>query len=350
MEQFPLPGRPATCAAGRGAAWRRPRLRREERTRPLDVAATIVAPAVVRGPTHASVRSCSAPSPRWQRLAAAVPSDGELRGHAALHGRTYLGRAKAAETAGVLADKAIRPACSDVIVNGKARHERAAPPRSTFPRDPWRQPADRDSPSTARAAGRWRHTAPARKCRGHRAREGRDLSGFSVKQGKRTFADQCRDATRWSSSSAPAPGYVPDGARIEVFGRPCERRGAAHLVERGPHLPRPLTAMRVLVASTSGAGHLGPLLPFAEALAERGDEVRRLVGDPPDPAFSGIVRSAVARRAGALANREWFGRICTAAMQPAMEAACDAFQPDLIVREPASSRRRSPRASAGSSA
>ena len=92
--------------------------------------------------------------------------------------------------------------------------------------------------------------------------------------------------------------------------------------------------MRVLVASTSGAGHLGPLLPFAEALAEDGDEVRRLVGDPAPPAFWDSFARLSRDEQAILANREWFGRRCTAAMQPEMERACAAFAPDLIVREP----------------
>jgi UDP:flavonoid glycosyltransferase YjiC (YdhE family) len=92
--------------------------------------------------------------------------------------------------------------------------------------------------------------------------------------------------------------------------------------------------VRVLVASTSGAGHFGPLLPFAEALSARGDEVRRLVGEPAASdvwqAFPRLSRSEQA----IFANREWFGRLCTEAMQPAMDAVCDAFSPDLILREP----------------
>jgi UDP:flavonoid glycosyltransferase YjiC (YdhE family) len=92
--------------------------------------------------------------------------------------------------------------------------------------------------------------------------------------------------------------------------------------------------VRVLVASTSGAGHVGPLLPFAEALSERGDEVLRLVGEPPEhdawEAFPLLSRSEQA----IFANREWFGRLCTVSMRPALERACDTFEPDLIVREP----------------
>ena len=35
-----------------------------------------------------------------------------------------------------------------------------------------------------------------------------------------------------------------------------------------------------------------------------------------------------------LGNREWFGRLCTAAMRPAMEAAFDDFAPELVLRDP----------------
>jgi hypothetical protein len=92
--------------------------------------------------------------------------------------------------------------------------------------------------------------------------------------------------------------------------------------------------VRVLVASTDGAGHLGPLLPFADALTERGDDALQLVGDPPPADFrEAFARSSRAEQA-VLANREWFGRQCTAAMQPTIDAACEAFAPDLIVREP----------------
>ncbi len=92
--------------------------------------------------------------------------------------------------------------------------------------------------------------------------------------------------------------------------------------------------MRVLVASTSGAGHLGPLLPFADALAERGDEVLRLVGEPAPAGFWDPFPRLSRAEQAIFANREWFGRRCTAAMRPAMERACDALRPDLIVREP----------------
>ena len=63
---------------------------------------------------------------------------------------------------------------------------------------------------------------------GHRARE-IDPFGLTVKQGKRTSRISVATDTVVELQRA-GTGYVPDGARIEVTGRPCERRGTAHLV------------------------------------------------------------------------------------------------------------------------
>src|SRR3954454_3851246 len=109
--------------------------------------------------------------------------------------------------------------------------------------------------------------------------------------------------------------------------------------------------MRVLVASTGGRGPFDPLLPFADALAGRGDDVRLVVapelehvvaagphpyalGDPaPRDVWDRFPHVSRAEQS-ILANREWFGRRCREAMQPALDRACDTFAPDLIVREP----------------
>jgi hypothetical protein len=92
--------------------------------------------------------------------------------------------------------------------------------------------------------------------------------------------------------------------------------------------------MRVLVTSTRGAGHRLPLVPFEEALEERGDEVRRLADEPPrDERWEAFPRMSREEQA-IFANREWFGRICAAAMLPSVEDACDEWRPDLILREP----------------
>ncbi len=113
--------------------------------------------------------------------------------------------------------------------------------------------------------------------------------------------------------------------------------------------------MRVLVASTGGAGHFHPLLPFIEALARRGDQVLVVVppahaaraeatgcpyrtgADPPASQLAPLrdrFRAAPPEEAAILANREIFGRLMTAAMRPALEAACRQWQPDLVLREP----------------
>jgi UDP:flavonoid glycosyltransferase YjiC (YdhE family) len=111
---------------------------------------------------------------------------------------------------------------------------------------------------------------------------------------------------------------------------------------------------RVLVASTGGAGHFGPLVPFVEALAARGDELLLVVpaelqptvaalghpfelGPDPPPAEVAALRerfaAAPAREASILANRELFGRLCTTAMLPTAERACREWRPDLVLRE-----------------
>lgn len=106
--------------------------------------------------------------------------------------------------------------------------------------------------------------------------------------------------------------------------------------------------MRILFASTPGAGHVGPLLPFARAARAAGHEVRLAAA------------GSAAQRAGlpVLALREAPGRarawapvftddapgvvhvvqelfigIDAAAALPGMLAAVEAFAPDLIVRE-----------------
>ncbi|MDA0166906.1 glycosyltransferase [Solirubrobacter ginsenosidimutans] len=110
--------------------------------------------------------------------------------------------------------------------------------------------------------------------------------------------------------------------------------------------------MRVLIASTGGHGHFGPLLPFADALADRGDDV--LLAVPPELEAT-VAAGRHAYRLGAaapreiwarvselslqeqsiLGNREWFGRLCVEAMLPTVEALCDDFAPDLVLHEAA---------------
>jgi len=113
--------------------------------------------------------------------------------------------------------------------------------------------------------------------------------------------------------------------------------------------------VRVLLASTAGAGHYDPLVPFAETALRRGDEVlfvvspglaetvraagfdHRIGADPPVAELDAIwARWAAAPpdEAAVLANREIFGRLCTAAMWPSVDAACRRWRPDLVLHDP----------------
>ncbi|MGB8196456.1 MAG: glycosyltransferase [Acidimicrobiales bacterium] len=113
--------------------------------------------------------------------------------------------------------------------------------------------------------------------------------------------------------------------------------------------------MRLLLCSTGLAGHFNPLVPFIDAARARGDEVfvvvppslasevqalgvAHYVSDPPDPTKSKELWRRAARLPHAQATRlldgEFFGRLSTEAMLETVDAACDAFAPDLIIREP----------------
>ena len=113
--------------------------------------------------------------------------------------------------------------------------------------------------------------------------------------------------------------------------------------------------MRLLLCSTGLTGHFNPLVPFANAARERGDDVFVVVppslasaveqlgvahylSDPPDPTRSKELWRRAARlphsQAARLLDGEFFGRLSTEAMLETVESACDAFQPDLILREP----------------
>lgn len=114
--------------------------------------------------------------------------------------------------------------------------------------------------------------------------------------------------------------------------------------------------MRVLVASTAGAGHLAGPLPFARAAAQAGHEVRvaapasfaatvtatgfvhEPLGDA-DPAVLGAafgrLSSLSRREANDVVVQEVFGRIDTAAALPAMREVVHRWRPDVVLREPA---------------
>lgn len=114
--------------------------------------------------------------------------------------------------------------------------------------------------------------------------------------------------------------------------------------------------MRVLVTSTAGEGHLGPLLPFVGALRARGDEVVmvvppaavdrarrtgaevRVASEPPAEELAAAwTRFAAAspEEAAVIANREIFGRLSTAAMLPTVDDVCRSWGPAVVLHEPA---------------
>jgi UDP:flavonoid glycosyltransferase YjiC (YdhE family) len=113
--------------------------------------------------------------------------------------------------------------------------------------------------------------------------------------------------------------------------------------------------VRVLFASTRGAGHFNPLVPFADACLRHGHEV--LVAGP--PSLAGAVESAGYEfwrfedpREDELADvwgrvpsmppdvqnvvviSEIFGRLDATASLPGLREACAEWEPDVVVREP----------------
>jgi len=114
--------------------------------------------------------------------------------------------------------------------------------------------------------------------------------------------------------------------------------------------------MRILFSSTSGAGHLGPLVPYAQALARLGHEVRvsapegasaalqraglvqARVSDPSDEeskAFWARLDAAKGDDALALGFREGFSGVLARSAMPALQQTIGEWRPDLIVRESA---------------
>jgi len=114
--------------------------------------------------------------------------------------------------------------------------------------------------------------------------------------------------------------------------------------------------VRVLLASTDGAGHFGPLRPFIDALVARGDELLIVVppqleatvraigqpfvvsGEPPAEELAALrerFATASGRETARLGNRELFGRLWTAALLPTAERACREWRPQLVLHEAA---------------
>ena len=114
--------------------------------------------------------------------------------------------------------------------------------------------------------------------------------------------------------------------------------------------------MRVLVATTAGAGHFAGLVPFARACVDAGHEVRvaapaSFAGDveragllhaplaDADPATLGAVFGRVPTltrsEANVLVVQEVFGRIDRDASLPGLRALLDEWRPHVVLREPA---------------
>src|SRR5215210_8168942 len=112
--------------------------------------------------------------------------------------------------------------------------------------------------------------------------------------------------------------------------------------------------MRVLLSSTSGAGHLGPLIPFAHALRRAGHETLVTApvsaqargeraglpfmsfADPADRELEPLwarVGAATPEQANDLVLGELFGGLRARAALPGVELAMDAWRPHVVVRE-----------------
>jgi UDP:flavonoid glycosyltransferase YjiC (YdhE family) len=112
--------------------------------------------------------------------------------------------------------------------------------------------------------------------------------------------------------------------------------------------------VRVLAASTRGAGHFGPLVPFARACADAGHDVvaavpRQSLGlveragldpwplDDPDQdeldRVFGRVPSLPPDEAEVVVLRDVFGRIHASAQLPGLRAAVAEWRPDVVLRE-----------------
>lgn len=114
--------------------------------------------------------------------------------------------------------------------------------------------------------------------------------------------------------------------------------------------------MRALFATTAGAGHFGPMVPFASALRGAGHEVVVAApgsfGDAVERAgfehlpFADADQETMGRvfaslpamspdDANATVARDVFGRLDAQAARPGLESIVDSWRPDVIVREPA---------------
>ena len=113
--------------------------------------------------------------------------------------------------------------------------------------------------------------------------------------------------------------------------------------------------MRVLVSTTAGSGHFGPLIPFCRACRDAGHDVR--VAAPASFAtavtgagfehapFADVAPEVMGpifgrlpelpfEQANATVIGEIFGRLDAQAALPGVMAVIDGWRPDLVVREP----------------
>jgi len=112
--------------------------------------------------------------------------------------------------------------------------------------------------------------------------------------------------------------------------------------------------MRVLVATTAGDGHFGPLVPFASACVAAGHDVRvaspeglagtvtaagfthAVLGAPPQEQLEEIfaeLPTLSLEDANVRVVRDIFGRLDARAALPALEELVESWQPDVILRE-----------------
>src|SRR5215208_1223506 len=181
----------------------------------------------------------------------------------------------------------------------------------------------------------WRHLHGARALGAEGALEDLDHLGAGQADGLHVGAAEVADA-------------VARHRRERTWSDDRGRRGTSLL-------PRQTAHMRALFASTRGAGHFNPLVPFARAFERAGHELlfagpADLAGaveaagfefwqfDAPPEDELGAVWSRVPELPPDEANEvvvgEVFGRLNTTAALPRLREACEEWWPDVVVRDP----------------
>jgi hypothetical protein len=121
--------------------------------------------------------------------------------------------------------------------------------------------------------------------------------------------------------------------------------------------------MRVLFASTRGAGHVGPLLPFAGAFARAGADLRVAIPrsaaatveesgltawpleDPPEGPRAAVIESALGLSpddANAKVMRELFAGLDARAALPGLRDAIASWRADVVIHETAAMKGLNP--------